>query len=698
MTEPRQDERPLSETLRDPADLAQWAARRDAALAQASVPTLLMCLAQITGDRGWLEDPFRPKRDVSIFADPSGGLPPSVQHTVRAAMAQVLQELASGRRTLPETLPDEETFTEMMSVCLGEPVPREYVPLAKEEMGFASRALDGVAPQAEPAQPGHAQGKERGRLRTLVVGAGITGICAAYRLAQLGLPFEIIEKNTAVGGTWWDNDYPEAGVDTPNHFYSYSFAPNLHWSSNYSKRAENLAYIGKVARDTGVIDRVRLRTEAVSMTWHEARGAWEVELRVGGSGRPPGVEGSNDEGLNDEGSSPVETRREWFEAVMIAGGPLSRPKLHSIPGIESFPGAHFHSAYWRGDVDLEGRDVAVIGTGASAMQFLRSVADKARHVTIFQRSPQWARPPQDYHGKVTEEQQWLLKHVPYYYGWYRFGLMWRFGDGLLPTLYKDPSWPYPERSMNARNDKHREQLAQYIVDKLGDRPDLLEKAMPNYPPYGKRILIDNGWFDALKRPNVSLITQAVDHVEGREIVTAQGERHQADVILVATGFEVGRMLGPLEITGRGGMRLQDVWADDDPKAYLGMTVPDFPNLFVLVGPGTGLAHGGSIFMVAECQIRYVTRMLCTMIERNWAAVDVRREVYEDYLKRFDAEHEKLVWAHPGMTNWYRNAKGRVFVPMPWRLVDYWWMTREPRLEEFMATATPPSMSAAGATP
>jgi 4-hydroxyacetophenone monooxygenase len=631
--------------------------QRSAALCEAAIPTLLMCVAQITGEARWLEPPFRPQRDVSIFADPTGGLPPAVQQAVRDAAARLLDELARGDRQLPPT-PDDATLAAMMSVCLGERVPAEYAPMAREEMGFADRTVRWR--DSPPAQ--------RASMRTLVVGAGLSGLCAAHRLAELGLPHEIVEKNTEVGGTWWDNDYPEAGVDTPNHFYSYSYAPNLDWSSNYSKRGEVLAYLRRVALETGVYPRVRLRTEVLALAWHEDRRQWAATLR--------GPDGAN--------------RTEWYTAVILACGPLSRPRLSAVPGIEGFAGDWFHSARWRHEVPLEGRDVAVIGTGASAMQFLRSVADRAGRVTVFQRSPQWARPPQDYHGTVSAGQRWLLAHVPYYYAWYRFGLMWRFGDGLLPTLRRDPDWPHPARAMNVRNDRHREQLTAYLREQLAGRDDLIAKAMPDYPPYGKRILIDNGWFEALRRDHVTLVTQAVARVEGDEIVTATGARHRADVAILATGFEVSRMLGPMSVHGRGGATIADAWAGDDPRAHLGLTVPGFPNLFLLVGPGTGLAHGGSLFFVAECQVRYVTQLLVRMAEQAIDAVEVRRDVHDAFIRRFDAEHAELVWSHPGMRNWYRNDAGRVFVPMPWRLVDYWTLTREPVPDDFLTTPAPPT--------
>ena len=628
-------------------------AARDAALAQASVPTLLMCLAQITQDPRWLAPPFRPKRDIAIFAEPSGGLSPEAQSTVREALAQVLDELACGQRHLPPT-PEPERLQAMMSCCLGEPLPPEYVPMAMEEMGFADRQLH-WHDSPPPAR--------REDFRVLVIGAGFSGLCAAHRLQQLAIPFEVIDKNAELGGTWFENTYPEAGVDTPNHFYSYSFAPNLGWSSNYAKRDEVWRYQQQVAADLGLLAHIRFNTEATSLQWHEDRQQWQVDI-VGPDG----------------GSSS-----RWFDAVITAVGQLNRPKLTTISGLDSFPGPHWHSAQWRHDVPLAGQDVALIGTGASAMQLLRSVAEQARSVTVFQRSPQWARPPQDYHGSVSTEAQWLLQNVPYYYAWYRFGLMWRFGDGLLPTVRRDPAWPHPQRAMNHRNDSQRRQLTEYLEGELADRPDLLANCLPDYPPYGKRILIDNGWYQALKRANVRLVTEAVDHVDGPDIVDTSGQRHRADVVLLATGFEPGRMLGPLAVRGRSGVPLSTVWAGDNPRAYLGISVPDYPNLFILTGPNTGLAHGGSLIFVSECQVRYVTGLLREMIERGLSSIEVQADAHDAYNQRVDAEHADLVWTHPGMRNWYRNAQGRVFSPMPWRLVDYWQMTRLPDLQPYRST-------------
>jgi 4-hydroxyacetophenone monooxygenase len=576
----------------------------------------------------------------------------AAQAVVREAIAGVLDELADGRRSLPPPLAADE-LARMMSVCVGENVPRDYTDMTMEEMGFASRE---VRWNAQPA------GAELERFRVLVVGCGFSGLCAAGRLRELGIAFDIVDKNPELGGTWFENNYPEAGVDTPNHYYSYSFAPNLTWTSNYSKRDEVVAYQRAVADKLGLRERIEFGVQVEQMRWDDEQSVWEICLR--------------------DANGVVSQRR--YQAVISATGQLNQPKIASIRGLEQFAGPTWHSARWRHDVPLEGKRIAVVGTGASAMQFLRSVAARAAKVTVFQRSPQWARPPQDYHGTVSHGERWLLENIPYYYPWYRFGLMWRFGDGLLPTVRRDPSWPHPERAMNYRNDRQRQQMTEYLLAQLEGRPDLVAKCLPDYPPYGKRILIDNGWYQALKRPNVELVTEAVDRIETDAVIAADGSRHEVDAIILATGFEAARMLGSMTVLGRSGQPLAEAWSDDDPRAYLGITVPDYPNLFVTYGPNTGLAHGGSLIFVIECQVRYITTLLRNMIERSVDRLEVRRDVHDRYIEKVDAEHAELVWTHPGMNNWYRNRRGRVFGPMPFRLVDYWRFTREPDLDDFEA--------------
>ena len=220
---------------------------------------------------------------------------------------------------------------------------------------------------------------------------------------------------------------------------------------------------------------------------------------------------------------------------------------------------------------------------------------------------------------------------------------------------------------------------------MKDRPDLIEKCVPTYPPYGKRILLDNGWFRTLTKPNVELVTAEIDRFTGEGIVTADGRLRPADIIVVSTGFKVTEMAARLNVAGCDGKTLREAWANDNPTAHLGLTVPGFPNFFCMLGPNSGPAHGGSVIFQSECQSRYISACLVQMIEHGVAAIDVREDVHDDYVRKVDAEHEQMIWTHPGMTTYYRNKSGRVFSAMPWRFVDYWAMTHDADLSQYRTT-------------
>jgi 4-hydroxyacetophenone monooxygenase len=609
-----------------------------------------MCLAQITGEDHWLQEPYLPRRDTNLFHDETGGLPSAVQDEVRNAARQVLQDIANNSRSIPHDI-DIERFNRMMNVCVAEDVAPEYAPMLLEELGFVNRDVHWSTPAVSP-----------NGFKVLIIGAGFAGICAAIKLQALGIPYVVVEKNSDIGGTWFDNNYPDAGVDTPNHFYSYSFAPNTKWKHYFSKRSDIWQYAQDVAEKFNIISHIRFSTEVTTMKWNVESQTWTTTI-----------------------TNSAQTKDEEFSAVITAVGQLNRPNLAPARGIENFNGDWFHSAHWNHSVDLSGKRVAVIGTGASAMQFMPTLAATAGDVTIFQRSPQWVRPNNDYHRTVSENTMWLLENMPFYAQWYRFGLFWRFGDGLLRTLRRDPEWQFPERSMNRHNDRHREQLTEHLLQELEGRTDLIDKCLPDYPPYGKRILVDNNWYSTLRRDNVHLVTSAVDHLTNTGIIDADGDKHDFDVIILATGFQAGNLLSPIDIRGVSGTPLREVWGVDDPRAYLGITVPDYPNMFVLVGPNTFVAHGGSIIYQAECEMRYVTDCIRHMVENGISSVEVKQDVHDEYNKRVDAEHDQLVWSHSGLHSWYRNSKGRVFSPMPWRFVDYWQMTHAFNESEYTAT-------------
>ncbi len=623
----------------------------DEILANADLRLVLMCLVHLTGDLGWLEPPFRPTRDVRLVPDPRAGLPDDVQHRIREAVRQLLID------GVPEPAivdPGDELMQRMMSVCLGEEVPPEYAPMMRGELGLIETV---PAEPGSPAPAGHEP-------HVLVVGAGISGIAMGAALGRAGIAYTIIEQREEVGGTWWDNRYPGCGVDTPNHAYSYSHSYRagepFAWSRYFSKRDEIEQYLQRCADEFEVRPHVRFGTEVCGASWDDDASQWRVNVR------------------DERGGHTVVA-----DVLVSAIGLLHVPRLPQIEGLESFGGTIVHPSRWPVDLDLRGRRVAVVGTGATAMQLVPTIADEVAELTVYQRSPQWARDIGGYRDTIPTADQWLFEHLPFYARWFRFAMFWRYGDGLLVTLRKDPDWPFPERSMNRRNERHRVEMAEFIERELAGRSDLLEQCMPDYPPYGKRILIDNGWFRTLTRPNVELVTDPIDHLDEGAIVTADGTRREADVVVFATGFHVMEMAARLGLRGRDGVDLAAVWADENASAHLGITVPGFPNLFCMGGPNTGLGHGGSGMFVAECQTRYIVDAVEQMRRRGLRSLEVRREVHDEYVARVDAEHEQLIWTHPGMTNWYRNRAGRIVAIMPWRLVDYWQMTRAVRLDDFV---------------
>ncbi len=626
------------------------------ALRDADLRVLLMVLHQLSGDEKWLREPFLPRRDVRLIADESAGFDETTQSFIREAAFAML---ASGAPQAVIAQPDDAKMLQMMSACLGESVDPAYAPLMREDMGVA----DGnVHWQAAPAPEALADS------RVVIVGAGLSGLGLAMQLARLKIPFLIIERNAQAGGTWFENRYPGAGVDTPNLFYSWSQHRNPDWSRYFSQRDEILGYLQRTAHESGLQPHIRFGTELDHARWDTGRGIWQIALRE--TGAPKG--------------QICETLQAKF--LVSAIGHISEPNDTRIDGMDEFAGPMFHSARWPDGLDLTGKRVAIVGTGATAMQLGPAIVDRVAQLTIYQRTAQWARPTPELHRTVSDGARWLFAHVPLYAQWYRFTLFWRYGDGLLRFLRKDPDWPHPERSLNRVNDKHREQMTDHIRTVLASRPDLIEKCVPDYPPYAKRILLDNHWFEMLLNDKVELVTERVKRFTAQGAVTNHDALRRHDVVVLATGFSIARLAARLDIQGLEGETLAQVWADDNPSAYLGMTVPGFPNMFQLYGPNTNLGHGGSAIFHAECQVRYVTDLMVRMIENGIDAVDARREVHDDWVRRVDEEHAQLIWTHLGASTWYRNRHGRVVSTSPFRLVDYWRMTHEARLQDYRVLA------------
>jgi 4-hydroxyacetophenone monooxygenase len=618
------------------------------AVGAADMRALLMMVFHHTGNRYWLSERFRPVRDIRLIAPEDAGLPADVQDEIRDAATAVLT--GAGDPVAPQ--PDDGLFLEMMRIALGENVPIEYLPMMREQMGLTS--LLGAEGRRDSAPAGDSP-------TVLIVGAGESGIVLGAILNDLGVDYRIVERADAIGGTWRDNIYPGCAVDTPNHSYSYSFGARYRWSRFFSERSEIESYLHRCTDEFGVRDRISFNTQCVSAAWDEDTAHWRVVLDRNGS------------------QERVETR-----FLVSAIGPFGQPQMPRIDGMERFAGRAVHSAVWPRDLDVSGKSVAIIGTGASCMQVAPEIADRVGRLTVLQRTPQWVRPIPRFRELIDDDVQVLLECEPYYSAWYRFVMLWRYGDGLLATLRKDPAWPHPERSMNRINDRHREQMTRHIHDVLGDRSDLIAKCVPDYPPYGKRILLDNGWYETLRKPNVDLVTQPIERIEPEGVRLTDGTLAEADLLVFATGFDLSRNASRIDVRGSGGVALADTWASGI-GAYLGITVPHFPNFFIMQGPTTGLAHGGSLIFTSEMQARYIGLAICQANDSDIAAIDVKQSVHDRYIERVDAEHAELVWSHPGMLPYYRDAFGKIRTVLPWRMVDYFHMTRRPDFSEFELT-------------
>ena len=620
-----------------------------AAVSIANVPTLLMVVFQTTGDERWLRAPYLPTRGKGLVDHDDGGLPEEVQAEVRDAAVKAILDLQRGLEPAI-TNPSPELTTRMMSVCMGEPVGSEYGPMLHSEI---ARRVDPSLPELQ-LPPVHAPEG----YKVLVIGTGVAGIAAAQQLEDMGMDYTILERQSEGGGNWLQNTYPGAGVDTPSHLYSFSFAKN-DWEKHFEMRDNLMEYFNRVLKDLGAHERIRWETTVLRAAYDEDRANWTVEVR--------GPDGAEETLIAD--------------VLISAVGVLNQIKFPRVPGMGTFGGTEFHSAAWPEDCNLDGKRVAIVGTGASSMQISPAIAGSVEHLTIFQRSPQWVAPFDKFQQPIPHELRMLMQSCSLYHAWYWIRLFWQFGDKVIEALRKDPDWEYPARAVNARNDGHREFFTRYLTDKLAGRPDLVEKSLPDYPPFGKRILLDNGWFDTIRRDNVALLAEAVREVTETGLVSSSGELHEVDVIIWATGFDAARFVSTYDVVGLGGDTLREVWDDDDPRAYLGMSVPGFPNFFMLGGPNS-FPGSGSFMYFMEVQMRYLRELMTEMFDRGISALDASPMANEDYNALVDATHERTVWTHPGMDTYYRNSRGRVVFVMPFLNVEYWEMTRSVDLDDY----------------
>lgn len=620
------------------------------AIGDAHLPSLLVTLAYLTGDLSLLSDEFAPHA-VSLYAGvgAQGGMSLEAQEKARERiLSTVIAFRDNGSQEAAH--PSIDDLQKIMEFMTG-PVDEDYIPLLIHELGIPvdlgapSWTKPNIAPRTD--------------FSVVIVGAGMSGLAAAHRLAQAEIPFTVIERNPEVGGVWWENSYPGARLDTSNFNYSYSFAQNDAWTSQYTLRGEVLGYLQTVADRFDLRRHVRFETQVTAGVFDERTGTWKVTI------------------VNADGVQKVLR----CNALISAVGQLNEPSIPDLPGIESFQGFSWHTARWNHDVDLTDKRVGVVGTGASAFQVIPQIAEAAKHVTVFQRTPPWIIPTEGYTSKIPDGLQWLFRNIPHYHRWYRFNQFWMNVDGIRDLALVDPEWKHPV-SVSAKNEATRQRLARYLEESFADRPDLIAQVVPDYPPYAKRSLRDDGtWTNALKRADVTLTSSRIAEVTKTGIQTADGVLHECDVIIYGTGFEASDFLRTMELQGRGGVNLHDQWAGD-ARAFWGVSVPNFPNLFCLYGPNTNLNVNGSVVLFSEAAVEYTLECIKTLLSTGHRAMDVRWDAFTAYNEHVDAASKTLAIGVSTVNSWYKNAFGRVSQNWPLTTIEYWRGTRGPRQEDY----------------
>jgi cation diffusion facilitator CzcD-associated flavoprotein CzcO len=481
-------------------------------------------------------------------------------------------------------------------------------------------ALQAVVPQERRSSTvSHAHGAApRDTDHILIIGAGFAGLGMAIRLKQAGIDdFTILEGAERLGGTWRDNTYPGIACDIPSHLYSYSFEPNPNWSRFFGPQKEILAYLEHCADKYGILPHIRFNTRASGATFDERTGLWTLETTDG-------------------------QRFTGRVVVSGAGHALTKPVYPDIPGRDTFEGKSMHSSRWDHSYSLEGKSVAVVGTGASAIQIIPSIGGKVARMDVYQRTASWVTPKPD--RTFSRSEQALFRDKPGVQKFARTAIYW-FLETMALGYVVEP-----------RLNKIREYMStRYLERKVRD-PELRKKLTPNFRLGCKRILISNDYYDTLQQDNVELVTDAIAEIKPHSIVTKDGKERPVDVIIYATGFETAEAKPPFKITGRDGKSLADAWKDGI-EAYLGSTIPGFPNSFLLLGPNTGLGHSSMIFMM-ESQFNYVLDAIRTMREKRAKSVELKSEVSAEYNRRLQKRLEGTVWNSGGCSSWYLTSGGK----------------------------------------
>jgi len=632
--------------------LAATDADIDDAVAFADPMVLRGLLFQLSGD----EDVAATRVSPQVSIDAAKLVDDADVALLRRTAAALLRSLRDGALPDPGAGPADRI---PRSLALTAGVPE--LPAADLELWIEELALDPFARGAdweEPPPPERLAG-----LSVLVIGAGMGGLNAAILLQHAGIDFTVIEKNGGVGGTWYENRYPGARVDSASRSYLHILGVGYHPPAPFCTREENERYFNWLADTYDVRDRIVLDTEVVSVLWDERDARWEV--------RAKGPDGE----------------QVWRPDVVISAvGLLSRPSIPDIAGAEDFTGRAFHSSWWPDDLDVGELRVGVIGTGCSGVQLVPELARLARHTIVFQRTPQWLFDHPGYTSPYPPQVNWLDRNLPLYSNFMRFRSHYLGGPYLSePKRVIDPDFDDPH-ARSAVNKRLRDERLRFIESKFPDRPDLVDKMVPPHPPYATRpvqVDRDHCYYDAVQRDDVSLVTEAIDRITATGIRTADGVEHELDVIVYATGFRANECLWPMEVRGRGGRHVEELWAKDGPRAYLGSMLPGFPNLFMVYGPNMNPYGGLGVVNHEEMVVRFTLACIGHLLQAGRRTIEPTEDAYWRWNAELDEREARKIYRDPTARSYYLNEFGRSSTNCPFTGIEMWHRLRRPDLDDLV---------------
>jgi 4-hydroxyacetophenone monooxygenase len=620
------------------------------AIQDASANTLRLALLQVTGDKE-LESMPVSKKEIRYGWLYDYVLSESDEKKVKE---KAIDYLLKGPREAPPPPPKEDVHR-LIDIFSDEPLTNAPEDFFDYEEGYEELALEDYPRDVKWTKQPSAETLEGWKV--LIIGAGISGIAAGILLKRLGIPFEILERQGGVGGTWLLNTYPEARVDTLSFLFQYKFVKNYKWTEHFASRAETQKYLSFVANEHGILDNCRFNREVLAANWNESSAKWRVKVK------------------HNDGREELLVAN----AVISASGLFSTPNLPDIPGIDSFKKPIFHTAQWNHGVNYHGKKVAVIGTGSSGTQVSPGLAPHVQKLAVYQRTPNWIVKIDGYRKSVSSHMRWMCDNMPYYWNWFCFAAFFR-SMHIAELQYYDKEWQAQGGGVNRRNDGIRRALTEFMEEKFADRPDLLEKVKPRHAPLVRRLVVDNGFYDAIQRPNVELVTENIDRITEKGILSADGKEREFDLIVLAGGFKVSQYLWPVQYIGREGMTLEKAWAKDGARSYLGEVMPYYPNLFTMYGPNHQ-PRGGSLYSAGESWARYAVASIVGMIERGAKSMEVKKDVFDRYQEKLDQANKRIIWEMAD-SGYYVNKHGRQAVNMPWTTAEYHRLIRRPNFEDF----------------